>query len=171
MYIKASQLQHILGVIEILSLECGVSVSKKVKEEDEAWVEEAVFQSITDKGLGEVCKSLKIKEEIQQSEWWPDKPGYEEGEEAIEVVPKVSRSVRNSLAADDDSEGALRNFNFFTMSQPRKKASNYQISKEIPRFFFVKAIAHSLVYGKMSTLLLTHTVLAVNMIFPENKKK
>jgi len=148
MYIKASQLQHILGVIEILSLECGVSVSKKVKEEDEAWVEEAVFQSITDKGLGEVCKSLKIKEEIQQSEWWPDKPGYEEGEEAIEVVPKVSRSVRNSLAADDDSEGALRNFNFFTMSQPRKKASNYQISKEIPRFF-VKAIAHRLVCASL----------------------
>ena len=127
MYIKACQLQHILGVIEVLSLECGVSVSKKVKEEDEAWVEEAVFQSFTDKGLGEVCKKLKIKEEeafCTTSEksnnlrrnsncWWEtagnrrnnDDPGYEEeedGEEAIEVVPKVSRSVRNSVANDED---------------------------------------------------------------------
>ena len=127
MYIKACQLQHILGVIEVLSLECGVSVSKKVKEEDEAWVEEAVFQSFTDKGLGEVCKKLKIKEEeafCNTSEksnnlrrnsncWWEtagnrrnnDDPGYEEeedGEEAIEVVPKVSRSVRNSVANDED---------------------------------------------------------------------
>ena len=125
MYIKACQLQHILGVIEVLSLECGVSVSKKVKEEDEAWVEEAVFQSFTDKGLGEVCKKLKIKEEeefctTEQNNlrrnsncWWEtagtnnggdddDKPGYEDGEEAIEVVPKVSRSVRNSVANDED---------------------------------------------------------------------
>ena len=125
MYIKACQLQHILGVIEVLSLECGVSVSKKVKEEDEAWVEEAVFQSFTDKGLGEVCKKLKIKEEEEfctTSEQnnlrrnsncgWEtagrnnggddDKPGYEDGEEAIEVVPKVSRSVRNSVANDED---------------------------------------------------------------------
>ena len=115
MYIKACQLQHILGVIEVLSLECGVSVSKKVKEEDEAWVEEAVFQSFTDKGLGEVCKKLKIKEEFctenqrrNSNCWWEtgrnddDKPGYEDGEEAIEVVPKVSRSVRNSVANDED---------------------------------------------------------------------
>ena len=114
MYIKACQLQHILGVIEILSLECGVSVSKKVKEEDEAWVEEAVFQSFTDKGLGEVCKSLKIKEEcedlITDSNLWESrmrKSGYEEEEEAIEVTPIVSRSVsvRNSLTVDETQEG------------------------------------------------------------------
>ena len=51
MYIKANQLQHVLGVIEVLSLECGVSVSKKVRKEDISWVEEGVFTSFTGKFL------------------------------------------------------------------------------------------------------------------------
>ena len=95
MYIKANQLQHVLGVIEVLSLECGVSVSKKIKEEDEAWVEEAVFTSFTDKGLGEVCKSLKQDHDA----WWSL-------QEAIEVKPEMQRrSLRNSAVADDGDKG------------------------------------------------------------------
>ena len=51
MYIKANQLQYVLGVIEVLSLECGVSVTKKVrKEPKDPWVEGGVFTSFTEKG-------------------------------------------------------------------------------------------------------------------------
>jgi hypothetical protein len=109
MYIKASQLQHVLGVIEVLSLECGVSVSKKVKEEDEAaWVEEAVFTSFNDKGLGEVCKNLEEDSESETSISWRAesrlKSDYNHGD-AVEVKPTVereTRSLRNSAANDDD---------------------------------------------------------------------
>lgn len=72
MYIKASQLQHILGVIEALSLECGVSVSKRVvvkEEKDPAWVEEAVFTSFSDKGLGEVCRKAK-QDEVRKDDFF-----------------------------------------------------------------------------------------------------
>ena len=55
MYIKANQLQHVLSVIEVLSLECGVSVTKKVrKEPKDPWVEGGVFTSFTDKGVLQV---------------------------------------------------------------------------------------------------------------------
>ena len=59
MYIRPSQLQHVLGVIEVLSLQCGVSVSKPVKNEATEWKEEAVFESFYDKGFDAVCKSLR----------------------------------------------------------------------------------------------------------------
>merc|ERR1712223_82676 len=68
MYIRANQLQHVLGVIEVLSLECGVSVSKKVRKEDISWVEEGVFTSFADKSLLEdlLCKSLKQEFEVHE---------------------------------------------------------------------------------------------------------
>ena len=99
MYIKANQLQHVLGVIEVLNLECGVSVSKKVKEEDEAWVEEAVFTSFNDKGLNEVCKNLKETSVFVE----------ENQDQPIEVKPQLhrveSRSLRNSVAIEQDEDG------------------------------------------------------------------
>ncbi len=102
---RASQLQHVLGVIEVLSLECGVSVSKKVPkeeaEETSGWVEEAVFTSFTDKGLNEVCRNLKIKEEVESlaPSWFDD------DSEAVEVTPNIdhdpNRSQRQSTSAED----------------------------------------------------------------------
>jgi len=90
MYIRPSQLQHVLGVIEVLSLECGVSVSKKVVKHEDSWTEEAVFESFYDKGFQrEVCKSLKSD-------------GVEEA--AIEVNPihvhQRRQSQRNSFNDD-----------------------------------------------------------------------
>ena len=59
MYIKANQLQHVLSVIEVLSLECGVSVTKKVrKEPKDPWVEGGVFTSFTDKGVLQVRRYM-----------------------------------------------------------------------------------------------------------------
>jgi hypothetical protein len=59
MYIKANQLQHVLSVIEVLSLECGVSVTKKVrKEPKDPWVEGGVFTSFTDKGVLQVRRYI-----------------------------------------------------------------------------------------------------------------
>ena len=66
MYIKANQLQHVLSVIEVLSLECGVSVTKKVrKEPKDPWVEGGVFTSFTDKGVLQVRK-LHHKDQRRQ---------------------------------------------------------------------------------------------------------
>merc|ERR1711962_189531 len=111
MYIKANQLQHVLGVIEVLSLECGVSVSKKVRKEDISWVEEGVFTSFTDKGLlEEVVKNLK-QEHYEQPLSTIDDPE----EEAIEVKPEIiqridsnpHRSLRNSTVDDDPNDYAV----------------------------------------------------------------
>lgn len=100
MYIKSNQLQHVLAVIEVLNLECGVSVSKKVKEEDEAWVEEATFTSFHDKRIGEVCKSLK-----KEFYHYEDDSHFIEDEEPIEVKPQMqSRSLRSSIAHQDDED-------------------------------------------------------------------
>ena len=119
MFIKASQLQHVLGVIEVLNLECGVSVSKKVEKDEDhetSWVEEAVFKSFHDKGIGEVCfKSL-----IEEKEF-----GYEQElglEKAIEVKPdwQKSRSLRNSAVIDDeDDEGTI----FLFLLRPRNNSN------------------------------------------------
>ena len=93
MYIRPSQLQHVLGVIEVLSLECGVSVSKKVVKHEDAWTEEAVFESFYDKGFDEVCKSLKSDFDLEAK--------------AIEVNPlfvhQRRQSQRNSF--NDDYKG------------------------------------------------------------------
>lgn len=76
-------------------------MSKKIKEErdENAWVEEAVFKSFNDKGLGEV---VKIKQEPM---WWKNEL---EVEEAIEVRPQMerrqSRSLRNSVINGDADE-------------------------------------------------------------------
>ena len=102
MYIRPSQLQHVLGVIEVLSLECGVSVSKKVVKHEDSWTEEAVFESFYDKGFQrEVCKSLKSD-------------GGEEA--AIEVNPihvhQRRQSQRNSF--NDDFKGIVKIFRNFS---------------------------------------------------------
>jgi len=113
MYIKANQLQHVLSVIEVLSLECGVSVTKKVrKEPKDPWVEGGVFTSFTDKGvLQEVCKSLK--RELEHVEHLDDDLNTldELEEDAIEVKPELqrtenlaNRSLRNSTVVDDDPD-------------------------------------------------------------------
>merc|ERR1712008_140393 len=115
MYINANQLQYVLGVIEVLSLECGVSVTKKVrKEPKDPWVEGGVFTSFTEKGvLQEVCKSLK--RELEHVEHLDDDLNTldELEEEAIEVKPEIqqrteknltNRSLRNSTVVDDDSD-------------------------------------------------------------------
>lgn len=113
MYIKANQLQHVLSVIEVLSLECGVSVTKKVrKEPKDPWVEGGVFTSFTDKGvLQEVCKSLK--RELEHVEHLDDGLNTldELEEDAIEVKPELqrtenlaNRSLRNSTVVDDDPD-------------------------------------------------------------------
>ena len=114
MYIKANQLQHVLGVIEVLNLECGVSVSKKVRKEDISWVEEGVFTSFTDKGLlEEVRKSLK-----QEQEHYEPLSAIDDLEEAIEVKPEIlqrienpHRSLRNSIV-DDDTNGKKHSYTF-----------------------------------------------------------
>ena len=120
MYIRPSQLQHVLGVIEVLSLECGVSVSKKVvKHEDQGWTEEAVFESFYDKGFDEVCKSLK-SEDLEAK--------------AIEVNPLFVHqrrpSQRNSF--NDDYKGkiflkssALFLIEFSSIGKSRKRDKNF----------------------------------------------
>ena len=82
-------------------------MSKKVKKEDESWVEEAVFTSFADKGLNEVCKSLKheppkiwnSEEVLMSSTDLLDEP-------PIEVRPQLlrleSRSQRSSLMINED---------------------------------------------------------------------
>merc|ERR1712083_335258 len=113
MYIKANQLQHVLGVIEVLNLECGVSVSKKVRKEDISWVEEGVFTSFTDKGLlEEVRKSLKqehFNEPLSNIDELEEEEGIEVKPEIIQRIESNNpqRSLRNSTFEDDTDDYAV----------------------------------------------------------------
>ena len=102
-------------------------MSKKIKEErdENAWVEEAVFKSFNDKGLGEV---VKIKQEPM---WWKNEL---EVEEAIEVRPQMerrqSRSLRNSVInGDADEDGNEIRIDLIGCCEPTCKLDVNQIGE------------------------------------------
>ena len=58
---------HVIGVIEVLHLKCGVSVSKR-KDSECDWVEEAEFNDVSDKAFNDLCHFSFVKSEGLKAE-------------------------------------------------------------------------------------------------------